>query len=81
MKTVHIALVCHTELDFDGSWRLYERIQPQMEKVLSSVADSTGKQPKITYCLTDAFLSERLDEAFRFCEQGHEISTVPLEVE
>lgn len=73
MTTLHIVLVCHTELDFDGSWALYDKVQPEIEKVLSSVADRTGKSPKVTYCLTAAFLSERLDEAFRLLEEGHEI--------
>jgi hypothetical protein len=44
-----------------------------MEEILASVADSTGKQPRITYCLTNEFLAERLDDAFRFVEQGHEV--------
>ena len=73
MKTLHVVLVCHTELDFDGSWELYEKIQPEMEKILSSVAGSTGKRPRITYCLTSEFLSERLDDAFKFVEDGHEV--------
>jgi hypothetical protein len=44
-----------------------------MEAMIDRVAERTGRRPKITYCLTDEFLSERLDEAFRFVEQGHEV--------
>ena len=73
MKRMHIVLVCHTELDFDGSWALFERIQPQIDEMLVRVADATGHKPKMTYCLTDEFLSERLDDAFRFIEEQHEI--------
>jgi hypothetical protein len=73
MRTLHVVLVCHTELDFDGSWTLYERVQPQMEQMLRDVAGATGEYPKITYCLTGEFLSERLDDAFRFIEEGHEV--------
>jgi len=73
MDTLHVVLVCHTELDFDGSWQLFERVQPEIEAILSRVADASGKQPKMTYCLTGAFLSERLDDAFRFLAEGHEI--------
>lgn len=73
MSTLHIVLVCHTELDFSGSWRLYEYIQPEIDALISRVEDASGKKPKITYCLTGAFLSERLDDAFRFLEEGHEI--------
>ena len=60
MRTLHIVLVCHTELDFDGSWALYEKAQPGMEEVLREVADATGEMPKMTYCLTSDFLSELL---------------------
>jgi len=73
MKRMHLVLVCHTELDFEGSWKLYDRIQPQIEGMLDGVADATGRKPKITYCLTGEFLSERLDEAFRFVDEGHEV--------
>ena len=73
MKTLHVVLVCHTELDFDGSWGLYEKVQPEMERVLAAVTDSTGKRPKVTYCLTGDFLCERLAEAFRFVNEGHEV--------
>ena len=73
MAKLHIVLVCHTELDFDGSWALYERIQPEIEQLLARVADRSGKAPKITYCLTGEFLSERLDDAFRFVDEGHEV--------
>ena len=73
MAKLHIVLVCHTELDFDGSWALYERIQPSIEQLLARVADRSGKGPKITYCLTGEFLSERLEDAYRFLEQGHEV--------
>ncbi len=73
MKELHLVLVCHTELDFDGSWALYEKVQPEIEQVLSRVADRSGRRPRITYCLTNAFLSERLDEAFRFLAEDHEV--------
>ena len=73
MRRMHIVLVCHTELDFEGSWALFERIQPQIDEMLVRVADATGRKPKMTYCLTDEFLSERLDDAFRFVEEQHEI--------
>ncbi len=73
MKELHVVLVCHTELDFDGSWGFYTRVQPEMEKLLKKVTDRSGKRPKITYCLTGDFLSERLNDAFRFLEEGHEI--------
>jgi hypothetical protein len=73
MKKLLVVLVCHTELDFDGSWNVYEKIQPEIDQILLSVADKTGKKPKITYCLTNAFLSERLDDAFRFLGEGHEV--------
>jgi len=73
MAELHIVLVCHTELDFDGSWALYERVQPEIEQLLARVADRSGKKPKITYCLTGEFLSERLEDACQFLEQGHEV--------
>ena len=73
MKTMHIVLVCHTEIDFGGSWVLFERIQPRMEQIFASVADKIGKKPKVTYCLTGEFLSDRLADAYRFLEEGHEI--------
>jgi hypothetical protein len=38
MKTLHVVLVCHTELDFDGCWGLYEKAQPAMEQVLREAA-------------------------------------------
>ena len=70
---MHLVLVCHAELDFEGSWKLYDRIQPEIEKMLDRVADAAGRRPKITYCLTGEFLSERLDDAFRFVDEGHEV--------
>ena len=73
MGHLHVVLVCHTELDFEGSWTLYERVQPQMEAMLQRVADATGRMPKVTYCVTGEFLSERLDDAFRFLDAGHEV--------
>ena len=73
MSTLHIVLVCHTELDFSGSWRLYEHVQPEIDALISRVEGASGKKPKITYCLIGEFLSERLDDAFRFLEKGHEI--------
>ncbi len=73
MNELHVVLVCHTELDFDGSWGVYRRVQPRIEDLLKRVADKSGKQPKMTYCLTSDFLSERLEDAFRFLEEGHEI--------
>jgi len=62
MKVLHVVLVCHTEVDFDGGWGLFEKIQPRMEQVFASVADKTGKMPKVTYCVTGEFLAERLAE-------------------
>jgi hypothetical protein len=38
----HIVLVCHTELDFEGKWALYDRIQPQMERVFDRAADAAA---------------------------------------
>jgi len=73
MDELHVVLVCHTELDFSGSWGFYSQVQPKVEELLKKVADRAGQQPKITYCLTGDFLSEQLDEAFRFLEEGHEI--------
>ena len=73
MERMHLVLVCHAELDFEGSWKLYDRIQPEIEKMLDRVADAAGRRPKITYCLTGEFLSERLDDAFRFVDEGHEV--------
>ena len=73
MKELHVVLVCHTELDFGGSWSFYTRVQPRIEELLKKVADKSGKQPKMTYCLTGDFLSERLEDAFKFLEEGHEI--------
>ncbi len=70
---LHVVLVCHSELDFEGRWNLYERVQPEMERIFARVADAVGKKPRVTYCLTNAFLTERLDEAFRFIDDGHEI--------
>jgi hypothetical protein len=70
---LHVVLVCHAELDFEGSWELYERVQPQMEEVFARVSEATGKKPKVTYCLTADFLSERLEDAFRFLQEGHEV--------
>jgi len=62
-------------MDFEGSWNLYERIQPKIDEMISRIADATGKKPKMTYCVTGEFLGEpaRLDDAFRFIEEGHEI--------
>jgi len=73
MAGLHVVLVCHTELDFDGSWALYDRLQPRMEESLDRVAQATGRRPKVTHCLTGDFLFERLEEAFRLLEAGHEI--------
>jgi hypothetical protein len=73
MAKLHVVLVCHTELHFDGSWDLYERIQAQMDALFLNVAEATRKRPKVTYCVTGDFLSERLEDAFRFLEGGHEI--------
>lgn len=73
METLHVVLVCDRELDSEGSWALCEKIQPEMEKPLSSVADGTGKRPRTTYCLTGELMSERLDDAFESIEGGHEV--------
>jgi hypothetical protein len=75
VKELHIVLVCHMEMDFEGSWRLYDRVQPKIEEMISRVADAAGKRPKMTYCVTGEFLGEpeRLEDAFRFIEEGHEI--------
>ncbi|MFX1573735.1 MAG: hypothetical protein ACFFB0_13375 [Promethearchaeota archaeon] len=70
---LHIVLVCHTELDFDGSWQLFEKIQPKIEDVFDQIFKETGKNPKVTYCITEEFLSEHLEDIFRFIEEGHEI--------
>ncbi len=70
---LHVVLVCHTELDFDGSWAVYDKIQPRIEEIVDRVGEKTGKRPKITYCLTNEFMTERLDHAFRFIQQGHEV--------
>jgi len=75
MQEFHLVLVCHTEMDFNGSWSLYESVQPRIEEMIARVADAVGKKPKITYCATGEFLGDpcRLDDAFRFIQQGHEI--------
>jgi hypothetical protein len=65
----HIVLVGHTELDFSGSWALYDRVQPLIDRV----ADTTGKRPRVTYCGTAEFFGEKLVEAFRFVERGDEV--------
>jgi len=52
---------------------MYEKVQPRMTDVFARVAQKTGKQPKVTYCLTGEFLGERLDDAFSLLEAGHEI--------
>lgn len=70
---LHVVLVCHTELDFEGSWKLYDRIQPSMEAVFNRVADATGKRPRCTYCGTMDFFSEKLEDALRFKRQGDEV--------
>ncbi|HIJ64645.1 MAG TPA: hypothetical protein HPP77_01735, partial [Candidatus Hydrogenedentes bacterium] len=70
---MHIVLVCHTELDFEGTWSLYETIQPRIEELFKRVSDISGKAIRTTFCVTLDFLLERLDEAFRLIEQGHEI--------
>jgi hypothetical protein len=70
---MHIVLICHTELDFSGSWALYDRIQPLAEQMFDRVANATGKCPRTTYCGTAEFLGEKLDDAFRFVERGDEI--------
>lgn len=70
---MHIVLLCHTELDFSGSWALYDRIQPLAERMFDRVADATGKRPRGTYCGTSEFLGEKLDEAFRLLERGDEV--------
>lgn len=71
--SMHVVLVCHTELDFKGTWALYDRVQPLVSQMLDRVADSTGKRPRITYCGTAEFLGEKLDDAFAFVEGGDEV--------
>jgi hypothetical protein len=44
-----------------------------MERLFLRVADATGKMPKVTYCLTSEFITDRLDEAIRLQEAGNEI--------
>jgi hypothetical protein len=73
MKELHFVLVCHAELGLDGTWGVYDEIQPKIEDMFARVADATGKCPKVTYCLTNEFVTDKLDEAFRLQEQGHEI--------
>ncbi|MCC7407532.1 MAG: hypothetical protein IT442_05640 [Phycisphaeraceae bacterium] len=73
MDRLHVILVCHTELDFDGSWALYDRVQPQIERMFDRVAQTTGKRPRCTYCGTAEFLGEKLDDAFRLGEQADEV--------
>lgn len=70
---LHFVLVCHAELGLDGTWGVYDEVQPRIEELLKRVADATGKLPKITYCLTSEFITDKLDDAIRFHEQGHEI--------
>ncbi|MFW6217964.1 MAG: hypothetical protein ACOC4K_03110 [Verrucomicrobiota bacterium] len=41
--------------------------------MIERVAQQTGQLPKVTYCLTNEFITDRLDDAIRFYEQGHEI--------
>lgn len=73
MTALHLVPVCHTELGFGGGWTMFETVQPQIESVLQRVADRTGRMPRMTYLVTNTFLTERLDDAFRFVEQGHEV--------
>lgn len=64
-KQLHMVLVCHAELGLDGTWQDYDAVQPQVDRMLAQVADQTGKLPKVTYCLTNEFVSDKLDEAIR----------------
>jgi hypothetical protein len=73
MKTLHYTLVCHTELGLDGTWGDYDTVQPAFEAMIQRVAQRTGQLPRVTYCLTNEFITDRLDDAARFHEQGHEI--------
>lgn len=73
MKQLHLVLVCHAELGLDGTWHDYDAVQPQIDNMLQRVADKTGKMPRITYCLTNEFIVDKLDEAIRLHQAGHEI--------
>lgn len=69
----HFVLVCHAELGLDGTWTSYDRVQPAMEGIFDRVAQATGKPIRSTYCLTSEFIADRLEEAARLLEAGHEI--------
>ena len=73
MKPLYYTLVCHAELGLDGTWDVYEEIPPAFETMIERVAQRTGQMPRVTYCLTNEFVTDRLDDAVRFFEQGHEI--------
>lgn len=73
MKPLYFVLVCHTELGLDGTWDVYDEIQPAFEAMIGRVAQRTGQLPRVTYCLTHEFITDRLDDAVRFFEEGHEI--------
>jgi hypothetical protein len=72
-KEMHLVLVCHAELGLDGTWNVYDEVQPKIDEMLARVADKTGKMPKVTYCLTCEFITDKLEEAIRLYESGHEI--------
>ena len=73
MKTLNYTLVCHAELGLDGTWNDFKAVQPKFEAMIERVANRVGQLPKVTYCLTNEFITDRLDDAIRFFEQGHEI--------
>jgi len=72
-NTLHLVLVCHTEMGLDSTWKDYDTIQPQIDGMVKRVLEKAGKAPKITFCVTNEFLTDKLDECFRLIELGHEI--------
>ena len=70
---LHIVLVCHMEADFEGGWEIFEKYQPMIEKMIQRVADATGKQLKMTYCVTGEFIEDKIECVWSWIDQGHEI--------
>jgi hypothetical protein len=70
---LHLVLVCHTEADFQGGWKTFEKFQPKIDGMIQRVADATGKVPKITYCLTGEFIEDKIECVWPWIDQGHEI--------
>jgi len=66
-------LVCHTEADFQGGWGIFEKYQPIIERMIQRVNDATGKELKMTYCVTGEFIEDEIERVWPWIEHGHEI--------